>query len=171
LDNSQKEKYFIALGKIADYTNVLERHIFKYIQSVGKFDKTLSYLMFAGEDQNFLLKILDIIIRLKVTDPATISPYEKIRGRISGVFGKRNEYLHAVWFFPSSEDDAVRSKMRRKQLGEFSIPIEEPVPLETLETYISEIIDVTFSLIDFCIKQFPEETNGKKQDTKNETNS
>ncbi|MGA7159841.1 MAG: hypothetical protein WBZ48_02495 [Bacteroidota bacterium] len=171
MDKSQKEKYFIALGEISAYTNLLERHIFKFIQSIGKFDKATSYFIFAGEDQKLLLKILDVIIRLRITDPAAISPYERIRGKISEIFEKRNGYLHAVWLFKGDGDEAIRSKMPRKQLGEFSMPIEEPVPLDELNEYISEIIDATFALVGFCIKQFPDEANEKTQDTKTENDS
>ncbi len=155
MDNSEKVRYFAAIGQIAAYSNVLERQIFKYIQSVGRLDKNTAFYMLAGEDAGMLLKIFDIVVRTRLTDPNILSEFLRLRKRISKLIDQRNTYIHSVWEFPPNSKLAVSSKTTRKKLGDIPKFLTEEISVDILDRCSSDFVETTLELAKFCMKQFP----------------
>ena len=113
------QKYFVELGRIVVNMNMIEDYtrssIFILISENQKVSEEYLILFSVLGTESFkkLLEALETIVELKIKDELLLKQFHAIKGKASGLYEKRNKYIHSVWLF--AEDDMFVSRMRNRK--------------------------------------------------------
>jgi hypothetical protein len=148
------EEYCIVLGQICLATAELEWMLFVLLSAMLKSERLAMNFVFGAHLDRILAILSDTFYAQRVSTSQSIA-FENLRERIRTVGRKRNDNIHARWFFDANKKIASRWKFSRHKQGAISTEKIGYVDLLELEQLVNEIETVTEEVSWFRMINFP----------------
>jgi hypothetical protein len=152
------EKYYLVeLGRIVIAMSSLESELRQLLRTIVPIP-SFTDLLVTGMQMERTLAVLSAAFYSSTKKDTESETFEYLRHRIEQVHSKRNDNIHAQWFFPP-ERFAIRYKVGKQQKGR--LPMDKTkfdFPIDELEKFVEEIhalIDdiIIFRLVVFYIDE------------------